>query len=174
MAQRAISLATARAQYVHRYTLEHVPAWAYRPCEGNGRYYAPGYRTDAEWYEKTTFPGENGLPRREDHCQSADATWPLGKWLKSPCPAYAYLAANSDAKLAEMRAALEWCGKPAAGVARAVCLPAGKAFTAGTVTLALDGPKGGTRANEALTIPEARKFADALAAAIIAAEGAEE
>jgi hypothetical protein len=106
--RRPITLATARAQYVHRFTLEHVPAWAYKPCEGNGRYYAPQYRTDAEWYERTSFPGENGVPRREDHCESTGATWPLGQWLNKPCPAFGYLATHDDSKLAQMRAEYEW------------------------------------------------------------------
>lgn len=105
--KRPVTLATARAQYVHRYTLEHVPDWARRPCEGNGRFYAPQYRSDAEWYAATKFPGEGGLSRRSDHCESFGQTWPFGKWLKKPCPVFAYLAASDDSKLAEMRSDLE-------------------------------------------------------------------
>jgi hypothetical protein len=81
---RPITFNEARAQYPHRYTMEHVPAWARKPCEGNGKYYAPQYRTDAEWYEKTAFPGEGGIDRREDHCMSNAPSWPLGQWLDAP------------------------------------------------------------------------------------------
>lgn len=78
---RPISFERAKAQYLHRYTLEHVPEWARKINPGNGKYYAPQYRTDAEWYELTTFPGENGHPRNEDHCLSNGQTWPCGQWL---------------------------------------------------------------------------------------------
>jgi hypothetical protein len=87
MTKRAISLATAKDQYVHRYTMEHIPAWARKPV--NGKYYAPGYRTDQEWYEKTVFPGEQGHPRKEDHCMSGEPSWPMGQWLDKPAPPYA-------------------------------------------------------------------------------------
>lgn len=105
--KRSISFANACAQYVHRYTLEHVPEWARRPCR-NGRFYAPQYRSDAEWFEATRFPGEDGLSRRREYCESNGQTWPFGQWLKKPCPVFAYLAARDDSKLAEMRADLEW------------------------------------------------------------------
>lgn len=81
--KRPISLATARAQYVHRFTCEHIPAWVHKRAP-NGKFYAPQYRNDAEWYENTIFPGEQGHPRKEDHCMSDGQTWPLGQWLDSP------------------------------------------------------------------------------------------
>jgi hypothetical protein len=81
---RAISLAQARAQFVHRYTMEHIPAWARKPCEGNGKYYAPQYASDAEWYENTTFPGEGDIHGNAGHCESSGQTWPLGQWLDTP------------------------------------------------------------------------------------------
>lgn len=81
---RPITLQQARAQYVHRYTMEHMPAWAKAPLQSTGKYYAPQYRNDAEWYENTTFPGEGGLPRDADHCESRMQTWPLGLWLDAP------------------------------------------------------------------------------------------
>jgi hypothetical protein len=108
MKKRPISFANACAQYVHRYTLEHTPQWAKSPCEGNGRFYAPQYRSDREWYEATRFPGEAGISRKDDHCQSNGQTWPLGQWLHQPMPAYGYLAVHDDSQLAAMRAELEW------------------------------------------------------------------
>jgi hypothetical protein len=84
MANRIISLTQARIQYPHRYTMDNVPDWARKPCEGNGKYYAPQYRSDAEWYERTTFPGERGKPLTESHCESNAPTWPLGQWLDAP------------------------------------------------------------------------------------------
>lgn len=87
MTRRAISLDTAKHQYQHRYTMDHIPAWARKPC--NGMFYAPQYASDAEWYENTIFPGEQGKPRADDHCESRNASWPLGQWLKQPAPPYA-------------------------------------------------------------------------------------
>lgn len=78
------TLAQACARYVHRYTMQHVPAWAREPH--NGRYYAPQYRSDAEWYASTIFPGEPGYPygKRNRHCYTSGQTWPLGQWLNAP------------------------------------------------------------------------------------------
>lgn len=86
MSTRPITLDKARAQYVHRYTMEHAPSWASSPAP-NGKYYAPQYRTDAEWYARSYFPGEKDHPLGEYHggsCHSADQTWPLGHWLEEP------------------------------------------------------------------------------------------
>lgn len=84
---RKLTLAQACAQYPHRYTMEHVPQWARsRPCDNGGtetRYYAPQYRSDAEWYANTIFPGE-GPEASRDHCYSSGQTWPLGQWLDAP------------------------------------------------------------------------------------------
>lgn len=80
---RKLSLAKAQAQYVHRYTMEHKPTWAELPH--NGRYCAPQYRSDQEWYDHTLFPGERGHPfPGEDSCYSTGATWPMGTWLDKP------------------------------------------------------------------------------------------
>lgn len=82
---RKITFERAKAVYSNRYTMEHVPPWARTACEGNGRYYAPQYRTDAEWYANTTFPGESEwLPHQARHCESNGQTWPLGRWLDAP------------------------------------------------------------------------------------------
>jgi hypothetical protein len=77
------TLAKAKAEYPHRFTMEHVPAWARKPAP-NGRFYAPQYRSDREWYERTTFPGEPGHLGFGRDCYSSRQTWPLGEWLDKP------------------------------------------------------------------------------------------
>jgi hypothetical protein len=75
----------AREAYVHRYTMEHVPAWAKRPCD-NGKFYAPQFRTDREWFENTKFPPNNPFAhsKRDTSCYTSGQTWPLGQWLDKP------------------------------------------------------------------------------------------
>jgi hypothetical protein len=80
---RRLSFKTACSQYVHRFTMEHVPDWATHPC-GNGRYYAPQYTSDREWYANTKFPGEPEHFGDTDSCYSTGLTWPLGQWLDRP------------------------------------------------------------------------------------------
>ena len=78
----------AKARYVHRFTMEHVPNWV--TCavgiqdeeSGDVKFYAPHYRTDLEWYENTLFPPHNPLSKSD--CYSSGQTWPLGKWLDKP------------------------------------------------------------------------------------------
>jgi len=72
----------AKAQFVHRYTMEHVPAWALRQ-HSNGCYYAPQFRTDSEWYAATLFHGEPGHIGTRNECFTNGQTWPLGKWLNA-------------------------------------------------------------------------------------------
>lgn len=72
----------ARSRYVNRYTMEHVPGWALKPSRP-GRWYAPHFRTDREWYAATTFPGEPGYTGRR-FCHTENETWPLGTWLAAP------------------------------------------------------------------------------------------
>lgn len=74
-----ISFQQATAQYVHRFTMEHVPDWA-RTAEPNGLFYAPQFRSDAEWFRNTKFPTD----RRVRHCCTAGQTWPVGRWLTAP------------------------------------------------------------------------------------------
>lgn len=80
---RPLTLKQAQASYPHRFTMEHVPAWALHR-RSDGTYYAPHYRSDQEWYERTKFPGEAGIHPSVRHCQSDDNTWPLGKALDKP------------------------------------------------------------------------------------------
>ena len=42
------------------------------------------YRTDAEWYANTVFPGEPGHYGTRNWCNTNGQTWPLGKWLDAP------------------------------------------------------------------------------------------
>ncbi len=81
--KRPLTLEQAKAIYVHRFTMEHVPDWA-RGQRCDGSYYAPQYRSDADWYENTKFPGESGIPKDADSCESSNQTWPLGDRLDSP------------------------------------------------------------------------------------------
>lgn len=79
---RKLTLAAARAQYVHRYTMEHVPQWA-RLRAPNGKYYAPQFRTDQEWFDNTLFAGESPLASKR-YCFTSNQSWPLGQWLDAP------------------------------------------------------------------------------------------
>ncbi len=79
---RKITFEQAKAQYVHRYTAEHVPAWSRQPMD-NGGFYAPQFRSDREWYENTKFAGESDLADKR-HCYTSGQTWPLGKVLAAP------------------------------------------------------------------------------------------
>lgn len=83
MNKRPLTLAQAQAQYVHRFTMDHFPAWARQPAP-NGRYPAPQFRSDREWYENTLFPGEGFIGRRSRHCFTSNLTWPLGRTLDKP------------------------------------------------------------------------------------------
>lgn len=80
-AKPLMTLERAKALYVHRFTMEHVPQWALKAAP-NGKYYAPQYASDAEWYSKTLFPPNNPFHKRNCHSQSP--SWPLGTWLDSP------------------------------------------------------------------------------------------
>jgi hypothetical protein len=80
--KRPISFEQAKAQYTHRFTMEHVPVWAILRAP-NGKYYAPQYRSDKEWYDNTLFAGESELATKEA-CYTANQSWPLGQWLDQP------------------------------------------------------------------------------------------
>jgi len=81
---RKVSFEEAKARYTNRYTCEHVPAWARKINEGNGKYYAPQFTTDAEWYSNTKFRGEPGYLGIGSDCYTTGLTFPLGKWLDAP------------------------------------------------------------------------------------------
>lgn len=88
--KRKVSFEAAKARFVHRYTMEHVPGWARARNPGNGKFYAPDYASDREWYENTTFPGEPGLHGNNRHCLSMNQTWPLGYWLDEVPPFWSH------------------------------------------------------------------------------------
>lgn len=84
---RRVTLAQACAKYTQRYTCDHFPAWALQPCEGNGKFYAPQFVSDQEWYDHTHFPGEPGHIMGTQHggsCDTRGMSWPLGQWLPKP------------------------------------------------------------------------------------------
>lgn len=84
MNNRKMSFEQAKAKYTNRYTMEHVPAWAAKPCGGNGLYYAPQFKSDKEWYDNTLFYGEIGFTGKRGDCYTNGQTFPLGNWLDSP------------------------------------------------------------------------------------------
>ena len=80
---RKVSFKDAKRKYVHRFTLEHVPAWA-TPPRTNGTFYAPHFSSDSEWYDASVFPGEAGLHGNSEYCETNNQTWPLGQDLAKP------------------------------------------------------------------------------------------
>jgi len=84
----AFSFEKACALFVNRYTMEHVPSWARQKTQ-EGKFYAPQYRSDREWYDNTVFPGDirtdfTAPPKGASYCESRNQTWPLGMWLDAP------------------------------------------------------------------------------------------
>lgn len=79
---RPISIEKAKAKYVHRFTMEHVPQWA-KTQTAAGSFYAPQFSTDKEWYDNTKFPSEPKLTIGSD-CYTTGQTWPMGQWLDKP------------------------------------------------------------------------------------------
>lgn len=59
-----------------------MPYWAGNAAP-NGKYYAPQFATDREWYDNTAFEGESELADK-DHCHTSGQTWPVGQWLDQP------------------------------------------------------------------------------------------
>jgi hypothetical protein len=80
---RKISFDEACRRYVHRFTINHVPTWA-GSVNPNGKYCAPQFRSDREWYDNTKFKGETGWIGRGSDCFTTNQTWPLGQWLDRP------------------------------------------------------------------------------------------
>lgn len=83
---RNIPFDAACRQFSNRFTVEHVPAWARKPAP-NGKFYAPQYASDHEWYERTAFPGEPEHILGKQHggaCDSRHESWPVGQWLDAP------------------------------------------------------------------------------------------
>lgn len=66
----------ALARYVHRFTAEHVPAWARQP-RPDGTPYPVQFASDADWLANTDFPVTKAgqLAERPSDCRSRP-TWP--------------------------------------------------------------------------------------------------
>ncbi len=73
-----ITFEKACKRFPNRFTMEHVPSWATSMRNIKGKYYAPQYKTDREWYASTDFHDNMRT------CQSHDQTWPLGQFLDEP------------------------------------------------------------------------------------------
>jgi len=73
------------ARYVYRFTMEHVPSWARKPCQ-NGKFYAPQFVSDDEWLSNTIVHTrkDGELNDRYSDCETSGQTWPLGRWLDEP------------------------------------------------------------------------------------------
>jgi hypothetical protein len=76
---KPITFEAACRRYVNRYTMEHVPKWATQMRSIEGKWYAPQFRTDQEWYDNTIFP-----EGKDKKCITVGATFPLGQWLDEP------------------------------------------------------------------------------------------
>lgn len=64
---------TALTRYVHRYTRDHVPAWAKK---SNGTVYQVQFASDMDWLSNTTFPvRKDGSLAARGACNS-HPTWP--------------------------------------------------------------------------------------------------
>lgn len=66
----------AKREYPHRFTMEHAPDWAKEEQRPDGKYYAPHYKTDCEWYSNSHF--------YHDGCSCTNLSWPIGKELDKP------------------------------------------------------------------------------------------
>ena len=86
MKEKRTSFEAACAQFVHRFTMEHVPAWSQKPTP-NGKFCRPQWRTDLDWYNAHLFPGDrwqgHKLHGNTASCEPiAPSQWPLGKELQ--------------------------------------------------------------------------------------------
>lgn len=62
--------------WVHRYTRDHIPAWAREPMP-DGKPYPVQFASDAEWLANTEFTltKTGRFSRRDRYCRSTP-TWP--------------------------------------------------------------------------------------------------
>lgn len=72
----------ALAQFVHRYTGDHKPAWA-REYRSDGTVYPLQFASDAEWLANTTFTvrDDGQLALNHRYCASRP-TWPQNPELR--------------------------------------------------------------------------------------------
>jgi hypothetical protein len=72
MKNNQLTFEEAKRQYIHRFTMEHVPQWAREPAP-NGLYYKPQHASDQEWYDSIWYD-------EFSYSQiNTSPTWPLGK-----------------------------------------------------------------------------------------------
>ena len=66
----------ARRRWVHRYTRDHVPAWAQKPMPC-GKAYPVQFDSDSDWLANTVFTitKTGRFSGRDKYCRSAP-TWP--------------------------------------------------------------------------------------------------
>lgn len=82
--ERPITLEQAKKKFTDRFTLDHVPVWASKPCaRAGGKYPGPHYNTDAEWYAKAEFIGYLTKAQRK-YVRENKPSYPMGKWLDKP------------------------------------------------------------------------------------------
>lgn len=83
MSKRVVDFDEVCRQWVHRFTCEHFPEWARKPMS-TGRFYAPPYISDREWFDNSIFPGEAQHKLQavgSGYCLSKGQTWPIGESL---------------------------------------------------------------------------------------------
>lgn len=72
----------AKRRYVHRYTGDHTPRWAFNP-RPDGTRYMPQFANDADWLENTLFQTDaRGKALDGVDCYSTP-TWPHGQNVKA-------------------------------------------------------------------------------------------
>lgn len=70
-----------KARFVHRYTLDHKPRWAFNP-RPDGSPYMPQFASDADWLAHTLFQtNSRGQALANVDCYSTP-TWPRGQNAK--------------------------------------------------------------------------------------------
>lgn len=81
--KRPLDFEAACKRFHQRFTMQHTPPWAKQVCERSGRYPAPYYHNDQEWYKNTEFIGFDSTSARK-YCRSSNPSWPVGRWLDKP------------------------------------------------------------------------------------------
>lgn len=73
----------ALSMFVHRFTGDHKPAWAFEEWK-TGRPYPLQFKDDADWLANTVFNVKDSgdISARHNHCQSSP-TWPNNPELRA-------------------------------------------------------------------------------------------
>ncbi len=74
----------ARARFVHRFTGEHKPDWAYKP-RSDGSLYPVQFKDDWDWLCGTLFcvKADGTLSDKTNYCESKPS-WPDNPELRKP------------------------------------------------------------------------------------------